>query len=284
MIVAPAPSPGSTATERMSAHMVILHIGDVVGKLGRRTFSALMPDLIEEHAPDLVIVNGENAAGGSGITGSTAEALFAAGADVITTGNHVWSQREAEKLLERDHRVLRPANYPPGTPGTGHGVFPSREDSEPLGAVNLCGRVFMRELDCPFRVADEVIDALVAQTPVIIIDFHAEATSEKMAFARYLDGRVGAVLGTHTHVQTADEQILPGGTAYITDVGMTGGIDSIIGVEVEPVLRRFTTQMPARFDPPRSGPAMLCAVLVEIDPETGRAWNIERIRREWASN
>lgn len=258
--------------------MVILHIGDVVGKLGRKTLSALMPELIDTYSPDLIVVNGENAAAGSGITSSTAEELFASGADVITTGNHVWSQREAQTLVERDQRVLRPANYPPGTPGVGHGVFPSRNTAEPVGVICLCGRVFMRELDCPFRGADEIIETMRSQTPVILLDFHAEATSEKMALGRYLDGRVSAVVGTHTHVQTADEQVLPGGTAYITDSGMTGATESIIGVEIEPVLHRFTTQMPARFDPPRSGPSVLCGVALEIDPESGHAWKIERIR------
>ena len=269
--------------ERMISHMVIMHIGDVVGKIGRRTLAALAPDLIEQYSPDLVVVNGENAAGGSGITSSTAEDIFAAGADVITTGNHVWTQREAQKLLERDQRILRPANYPPGTPGVGHGVFPSRKNAEPVGVMIFNGRVFMRELDCPFRGADEILGTMLEQTRVVLVDFHAEATSEKMALGRHLDGRVSAVVGTHTHVQTADEQILPGGTAYITDVGMTGGTDSVIGVEIEPVLRRFTTQMPSRFDPPGRGPAMLCGVVLEVDPESGNAWKIERIQRDYMS-
>ncbi len=264
--------------------MVILHIGDVVGRLGRRTLAQLAPELIEEHSPDLVIVNGENAAGGTGITDSTAEALFAAGADVITTGNHVWSQREAEKLVERDNRVLRPGNYPPGVPGQGHGVFSSRLNGEAVGVINLCGRVFMSEMDCPFQRADEIIDTMREHTRIIVIDFHAEATSEKLAFARYVDGRVSAVVGTHTHVQTADEQIFAGGTAHITDVGMTGATESIIGVEIEPVLKRFTMQMPARFSPPRTGPAILCGVVVEVDPQSGNAWSIERIRRRQEIN
>jgi len=260
--------------------MVVLHIGDVVGRIGRRTLARVLPDLIEEHDPGFVIVNGENAAGGTGITGSTAEELFAEGADCITTGNHVWAQREAFELLDKDSRILRPANYPPGVPGRGAVVMPAREPGLQVGVINLCGRVFMRELDCPFRGADALLEWMHEQTPMVFVDFHAEATSEKGALGRYLDGRVTAVTGTHTHVQTADECVLPGGTAYITDVGMTGAIDSIIGVELEPVLRRFTTQVPARFDPPKSGPAMLCGVVMDVDPATGRAWSIERIRRE----
>jgi len=260
--------------------MVVLHIGDVVGRIGRRTLARVLPELIAEHAPGFVIVNGENAAGGTGITGSTAEELFAEGADCITTGNHVWAQREAFELLDKDSRILRPANYPPGVPGRGAVVMPAREPGLQVGVINLCGRVFMRELDCPFRGADALLEWMRERTPLVLVDFHAEATSEKEAFGRYLDGRVTAVIGTHTHVQTADERVLPGGTAYITDVGMTGAIDSVIGVEPEPVLRRFTTQVPSRFDPPKSGPAMLCGVVLDVDPSTGRAWSIERIRRE----
>jgi len=260
--------------------MVVLHIGDVVGRIGRRALARVLPDLIEQYDPGFVVVNGENAAGGTGITGSTADELFAQGADCITTGNHVWAQREALELLDRDSRILRPANYPPGVPGRGAVVMPARQPGLQVGVINLCGRVFMRELDCPFRGAYVLIEWMREQTALVFVDFHAEATSEKGALGRYLDGRVTAVVGTHTHVQTADERVLPGGTAYITDVGMTGATDSIIGVELEPVLRRFTTQMPARFDPPRSGPAMLCGVAMEVDPATGRAWSIERIRRE----
>ncbi|HUS80574.1 MAG TPA: TIGR00282 family metallophosphoesterase [Armatimonadota bacterium] len=261
--------------------MVILHVGDVVGRPGRRAVSVVLPELVEEHAPDLIIINGENAAGGTGITASTAEELLNAGAACITTGNHVWAQRQAIKLLERDHDILRPANYPPGAPGVGSGLFESRHASGVrVGVINLCGRVFMSELDDPFRSADAEIQSLSAHTNVIVLDFHAEATSEKQAMGRYLDGRVSAVIGTHTHVQTADEQVLPGGTAYITDVGMTGASEGIIGVETETVLRRFTTLMPQRFEPPDGGPSFLCAVVVDIDGNTGRARGISRIRRD----
>lgn len=261
--------------------MVVLHVGDVVGRPGRNALRAILPELITEYDPALVIVNGENVAGGVGITAQTAEELFAAGADCITTGNHIWAQKEAAELVERDSRVLRPANYPPGAPGGGALVLPVRKGDLRVGVICLCGRVFMRELDCPFRAADGILSWMRQQTPVVIVDFHAEATSEKEALGRYLDGRVSAVIGTHTHVQTADERILPGGTAYLTDAGMTGAIDSIIGVAVEPVLQRFTTQIPARFDPPRGGPGVLCGVALEVDPATGRAWSITRIRRQY---
>jgi metallophosphoesterase (TIGR00282 family) len=260
--------------------MVILHIGDVVGKLGRRAISELLPPLIQEHDAGLVVVNGENAAGGNGITASVADTIFAAGADVITTGNHVWAQKEIEQLVEQDARLLRPANYPPGVPGSGAGIYPSRTDGVQVGVINLQGRIFMRELDDPFRAADEILDWMRQETPIILVDFHAEATSEKIALSRHLDGRVSACVGTHTHVQTADERVFPGGTAHITDVGMTGATESIIGVDIEPVVDRFLTQMPTRFKPPRSGPAILCGVVLEIDPETGRTWSIDRIRIE----
>lgn len=260
--------------------MVIIHIGDVVGRIGRKAVTALLPNLIAEHDAGLVVVNGENAAGGNGITSAVADGIFAAGADVITTGNHVFAQKQAEELLRNDASVLRPANYPPGAPGVGAGVFPSRTEGLQIGVINLQGRVFMRELDDPFRVADDILDWMRRETPIILVDFHAEATSEKLALSHYLDGRVSACVGTHTHVQTADEQVLPGGTAHITDVGMTGATESIIGVEIAPVLKRFTTQMPVRFQPPRSGPGVLCGVVVEVDPESGRAWTIQRIRLE----
>lgn len=261
--------------------MVILHIGDVVGKIGRRTLARVLPELRDEHAPDFIIVNGENIAGGTGITPNTAEELLALGADCITTGNHVWSQKQALELLARERTILRPANYPPGVPGVGSGLFETRPTAAAtIGVLNLCGRVFMHEMDCPFQVADAELRALTEHTRVVIVDFHAEATSEKQALARHLDGRVSAVLGTHTHVQTADECILPGGTAYITDVGMTGARESIIGVEPETVLRRFRLQMPQRFQPPERGPSFLCAVVVDVDQATGRARAITRIRRD----
>ncbi len=263
--------------------MKVLHVGDVVGKLGRKAVRMVMPDLIDEHAPDLIIINGENAAGGTGISRSTAEELFATGAGCITTGNHVWAQREALTLLEEDRDILRPANYPPGAPGVGAGLFETRTGTgAQVGVINLSGRVFMHEMDCPFQVADIEVEALAEHTKIIIVDFHAEATSEKQALARYLDGRVSAVLGTHTHVQTADEQVLAEGTAFMADVGMTGARDSIIGVRPETVLPRFLTQMPQRFKPPDSGPSFFCGAVVDIDEETGKARGIVRIRRDIA--
>ena len=261
--------------------MIVLHVGDVVGKPGRKAVRYFMPELIDEYQPDLIIINGENVAGGTGITTSTAGELMAAGAGCITTGNHVWSQKQALQLLDEDRDILRPANYPPGVPGTGAGLFEARSMSGlQVGVINLIGRVFMREADCPFRVADEQIEALKEHTDIIVVDFHGEATSEKQAFARYVDGRVSAVIGTHTHVQTADEQILPGGTAFMADVGMTGARESIIGVEMESVMSRFLTQLPQRFKPPTSGPCFLCAVIVEVDESNGQALRIERIRRD----
>ena len=261
--------------------MIVLHVGDVVGKPGRKTVRRFMPELIDEYQPDLIIINGENVAGGIGITASTAGELMAAGAGCIATGNHVWAQKPALQLLDEDRDILRPANYPPGVPGTGAGLFEARSMSGlQVGVINLLGRVFMHEMDCPFRVADEQIEALKEHTNIIVVDFHAEATSEKQAFARYVDGRVSAVIGTHTHVQTADEQILPGGTAFIADVGMTGARESIIGVEMESVLHRFLTQLPQRFKPPTDGPGFLCAVVVEVDESSGQALRIERLRRD----
>ena len=261
--------------------MILMHIGDVVGRLGRAAVRTLMPELQQQYDPDFIIINGENSAGGTGITASTAEELLATGASCITTGNHVWAQKQALELLQTEHNILRPANYPPGVPGVGAGLFETRPTGDMcVGVMNLCGRVFMHELDCPFRVADAELEALRERTRVIVVDFHAEATSEKQAFARYLDGRVSAVIGTHTHVQTADECILPGGTAYITDVGMTGAADSIIGVEPESVMNRFRLQMPQRFEPPRTGPSFLCAVVLDVDEQTGRARSIERVRRD----
>ncbi len=261
--------------------MMVLHVGDVVGKPGRKAVRCFMPELIDQYQPDMIIINGENVAGGSGITASTAGELLAAGAGCITTGNHVWAQKAALQLLDEDRDILRPVNYPPGVPGTGVGLFETRTMSGlQVGVINLIGRVFMREMDCPFRAADEQIEALKEHTNIIVVDFHGEATSEKQAFARYVDGRVSAVLGTHTHVQTADEQILPGGTAFMSDVGMCGASESIIGVEMQSVMHRFLTQMPQRFKPPTGGPTFLCAVAVEVDESSGRALRIERIRRD----
>jgi len=256
----------------------LLFIGDVVGRPGREAVKASLADLVRQHQVDFTIANGENAAGGMGITSSVADELFQAGVDVLTTGNHVWRQRDAVAFIESDHRVLRPANYPPGTPGRGGEVFVTAHSGS-IGVVNVQGRTFMHPVDCPFRAADSEIDHIRGRTNVIILDVHAEATSEKLAMGWYLDGRVSAVIGTHTHVQTADERVLPKGTAYITDVGMAGPRDSILGVKVEPVIRRFLTGMPAKFEL-ETGALMLNGVVVEISTETGTALSIERVAME----
>lgn len=255
--------------------MKVLFIGDVTGKPGRRLVAARLAELRRAHGVDVVIANGENAAGGMGITADAAAELLDAGVDVLTGGNHTWHHREAYELLDGSPNILRPANYPPGVPGRGAAVVRTSAGVE-VGVLNLQGRVFMPELDDPFRAAREEAEALRASTPIVIVDFHAEATSEKIAMGWYLDGRVTAVVGTHTHVQTADERILPQGTAYITDVGMTGPRDGVIGMAREIILERFLTQMPARFQV-ASGPAQLNAVLIASDGD-GRADSIERLQ------
>jgi len=258
----------------------IMLVGDVVGRPGRRAVQQLLPKLREEERLDFVVINCENAAAGFGITRRPARELIEAGADCLTSGNHIWVQKGMEELLDGEPRLLRPANYPPQCPGSGAGVFPTADDVN-VGVLNLQGRVFMTELDCPFRKADEEIKQLRAEgAQLIVIDFHAEATSEKLALGRYLDGRVAAVIGTHTHVMTADEQILPGGTAYLTDVGMTGPIeDTIIGVKSPEVLARFLTMMPQRFEVPKHGKARFSAVVFEYSLDTGRANHIQRLER-----
>jgi hypothetical protein len=253
----------------------ILFVGDVVGKPGRKAFRAAMPAMRAAHMPDLVIVNGENAAGGFGITEAVGRELFSIGAHVITTGNHVWDKREAVDYLTDEPRVLRPMNYPPGVPGSGSVVVQADAGGR-VAVINAAGRVFMQNFDCPFRTVPEEVARLRKETMVIFIDFHAEATSEKIAFGLLLDGTVSAVVGTHTHVQTADERVLPGGTAYITDVGMTGPRDGVIGVDPAQVLDRFLTQMPTRFNT-AEGPTVFSAVALDVDETTGRARSIERI-------
>jgi metallophosphoesterase (TIGR00282 family) len=224
---------------------------------------------------DFTIANGENAAGGLGVTPAVAEELLEVGVDVLTTGNHVWRHRDFAAFAESQTRVLRPANFPPGTPGRGSAVYVTA-NSGAVGVVNVVGRVFMDPLECPFRAADRETEALRGKTKLIVVDVHAEASSEKMAMGRYLDGRAAAVIGTHTHVQTADERILEQGTAYITDVGMTGPRDSVIGFKPEPVVERFLTGMPTRFEV-ASGPVIVSAVVAELDPESGRAKAIKRV-------
>jgi hypothetical protein len=255
--------------------MNILLFGDVVGKPGRRALARALPQLAETHRADLVVVNGENAAGGFGITEAIVREIIGMGAHMITTGNHVWDKREGVACLA-DDRVLRPANYPDGAPGRGTRILHLPSSGRTVGILNLAGRVFMTALDCPFRTADRLIDSLRAETSTIIVDFHAEATSEKEAMGYYLDGRVSAVIGTHTHVQTADARVLESGTAYITDVGMTGPRDSVIGMDRAAVLERFLTGVPQRFEV-AGGPCIVSAVAVRVDDETGRATAIESI-------
>ena len=256
--------------------MRILMVGDVVGKPGRQAIQEWIPQLKAEHHVDFIIVNGENSAGGIGITPDIATTMLDRnGIHVVTLGNHAWGKREIYSYLDAEARLLRPANYPPGSPGQGFGVFPSPAGL--VGVVSLQGRTFMEPVDDPFRAIDAILEILHKKTRMIFIDFHAEATSEKLAFGWYVDGRASAVVGTHTHVQTADERILPGGTAYLTDVGMTGPVDSIIGMRRDIVIPRFTGGLPARFEV-AEGDAQLCAVLVDIVPATGRASLIQRIQ------
>lgn len=256
----------------------VLFLGDVVGKVGRRLVAARATALAREHSCDLVAANVENIAGGAGVTPEKLTALVAAGIDVATSGNHVFAKPEALTRMGDMPRLVRPANYPPATPGRGWLSVASPTGVE-VAVVNLQGRVFMSDLDCPFRTADSVLGEIaeVSGAKVIIVDFHAEATSEKEAMGRYLDGRVTAVVGTHTHVQTADERVLPGGTAYLTDVGMTGPSDGIIGTRSEPVLKRFLSQLPARFEPATGG-GIIGGAVITADDRTGRAIGIQRIQ------
>ncbi len=255
--------------------MKVLFIADVVGKPGRRIVTRLLGKLRRELGVSLVTANGENGAGGYGLTAETADELLSSGIDVITSGNHIWDKKEFIPRLRDDSRILRPANYPPGNPGKGHTIV-TTTDGYDVGVLNLQGKVFMPSLDCPFRTAMRLIENLRKQTNMIVIDIHAEATAEKIALGRYLDGLVSAVIGTHTHVQTADEGILPGGTAYLTDVGMTGPTDSVIGVKTELALKRFLTQVPHRFQT-ADGNVRLMGAVVDIDDRTGRAVSIRRI-------
>ena len=248
-------------------------IGDIVGQPGRQAVKELLPGLRQQYGFSLVIANAENVAGGLGLTSTTAEELLSAGVDVLTSGNHIWAQKEIIPHLDGEMPILRPLNYPPGVPGRGYIV------NRQAMVVNLIGRTFMGDFDCPFRAIDQLLTEIKPKPPVIIVDFHAEATSEKVAMGRYLDGRVSAVLGTHTHVGTSDSQLLPQGTAYVTDVGMTGPIDSVIGMETEVVIQRFLTGIPHRMSVAK-GKTMFNAVLVRVDKESGRAISIDRIYKE----
>jgi hypothetical protein len=256
--------------------MKILFIGDIVGKVGRMAVKTLLPNLVTRYKIDLVIANGENAASGFGITEKTASEIFSAGVQIITTGNHVWDKKEAVSYITRESRIIRPLNYPPGTPGSGS-ILHTLPNGEKVAVLNVAGRVFMNTLDCPFRTTKVEVERIREFTNIIFIDLHAEATSEKMAFGYYLDGAVSAIVGTHTHVQTADERILPGGTAFITDVGMTGPQESVIGIEKEQIVDKFLDQMPRKYDV-ADGKAIMSAVVVEIDDKSGKAGAIQRIQ------
>ena len=255
--------------------MNLLLVGDIVGRPGRELVRRGLRAVIDAHEVDLVIANAENAAAGFGVTKDIGDSLLEAGIDVMTSGNHIWDKKEALDYIKAEPRLLRPANFPAGVPGRGSYVAQTG-DGRAVGVINAMGRVFMQPLDDPFAVVLREIESIRHRTRVIIVDFHAEATSEKIAMGWHLDGRVTAIIGTHTHVQTADERILPKGTAYLTDVGMTGPHDSIIGMEVEPSLARFLTGMPAKFEP-ATGNARLNAVFVAADERTGRATRVTRI-------
>jgi metallophosphoesterase (TIGR00282 family) len=255
--------------------MRILMIGDIVGRPGRELVRQGLASLVEHHAVDVVIANAENAAAGFGITREIGDQLLDWGVDVMTSGNHIWDKKEALDYIGTEPRLLRPANYPAGAPGNG-AYLARTKDGQSVGVINVMGRVFMPLLDDPFAVVLKEIEALKTRARVIVVDFHGEATSEKIAMGWHLDGKVTAVIGTHTHVQTADERILPGGTAYLTDVGMTGPHDSVIGVEIEAALGRFIKGLPTKFDTATGNPR-LNAVVVEADEQTGRATDIERI-------
>ena len=253
--------------------MLLLVIGDIVGRPGRQAIREFIPGLRQQYGLDLVIANAENAAGGFGLTVNTARELLSDGIDVLTSGNHIWAQKEIIPYLDGDMPILRPLNYPAGVPGRGYLIIGKTM------VVNLIGRTFMSNYDCPFRAMDKLLAELEPKPPITIVDFHAEATSEKVALGRYLDGQVSAILGTHTHVGTIDARLLPGGTAYVTDIGMTGPTDSIIGDDAEAVIQRFLTMMPHHLSVGK-GKAVLNAIMVGVDEDSGRATSIERLCRE----
>jgi len=256
----------------------ILFIGDIIGEPGRKTVARHVPKLVRERGVDCVIANAENAAGGFGVTPDVARELFSVGVHVITSGNHIWDKKEIIEYIKDEPRLLRPANYPKGAPGKGS-VVVTTASGEKVGVLQLMGRVAMPTLDCPFRVGKHEVDALRREVRTVIVDMHAEATSEKMAMGWYLDGEVSGVFGTHTHVQTADERILPKGTAYLTDVGMVGPTESVIGIKKEIAIEKFLSQMPRRFEV-APGPCVFSAVLFEVDTAMGKALSIERLRMQ----
>lgn len=258
--------------------MKVLALGDTVGEPGRRAIKEIVPRLVRDEAIDFVIVNGENLAGGSGITESTVIDLFSSGVNVMTSGDHIFRKKEGEALLENSSRILKPANYPAGTPGIGATVVEAKNGVK-VGVLNLIGRVFLKTVNCPFEIAAREVKKLRAHTPIIFVDMHAEATSEKVALGWYLDGQVSAVFGTHTHIQTADETILPKGTGYLTELGMCGPYRSVIGREIDQVLKMFLTQMPMKLDVARED-ARISGAIFEVDVETGKTTSIRRVHEK----
>ena len=254
--------------------MRILMVGDVIGRPGRAAFAKYTPKLRKEKNVDIVVVNGENSAGGKGITRKALDELLHAGADIVTSGNHIWDKKDVLEFIDREPFLIRPANYPEGAPGKGWCVYPWKAKN--IGVMNLSGRAFMPPMDCLFQKVEDILRELKGECDIILLDFHAETTSEKMAMGWYLDGRVNAVVGTHTHIQTADERVLPNGTAYITDLGMVGPWDSVLGVKTEIILEKFISGMPVRFDL-AAGPCVYSAVIVDIDDATNKTTGIERI-------
>ena len=254
--------------------MRILIVGDVVGRPGRKAFGKYTKELRQKHNIDIVIVNGENSAGGKGVSRKSLDELYAAGADIVTSGNHIWDNREVQGLIDDEPYLVRPANYPEGAPGKGWCLYPFKAKN--IAVIHLSGRAFMPDMDCPFQKIDDILSEIGDQADIKILDFHAETTSEKMAMGFYLDGRVQVVVGTHTHIQTADERLLPNSTAYITDLGMVGPWNSVLGVKSDIIIKKFTSCMPVRFDL-ADGPAVYSAVIVEIDDATNKAVAVERL-------
>lgn len=257
--------------------MNIMMIGDICGRPGRQAAAHYIPILKEEYNLDLIIANGENSAGGVGITAKVFDELLEMNIDIVTTGNHVWDKKEIFDFIDRETRLIRPANYPPGTPGHGYNIISIK--NRQVGIINLAGRTFMPPIDCPFRTANQIISEIQDLCEIIIIDFHAEATSEKLALGWYLDGKVSCVAGTHTHIQTADERILPQGTAFISDLGMVGPWNSILGVDKEPVIKKFLTGLPVRFNVAADDDTIFCAIIVQIDSHSNKANHITRIQK-----
>ena len=255
--------------------MRVMLVGDVIGRPGRKAFRENVQKLRKEKNIDVVIVNGENSASGKGLTRNSLDELYSGGADIVTTGNHVWDKKDVMEFIDSEPFLIRPANYPEGTPGKGFCLYPFK--AKTIGVMNLSGRSFMPALDCPFQKVDEMLKELQGECDMLFLDFHAETTSEKMAMGWYLDGRVNAVVGTHTHIQTSDARMLPRGTAYITDLGMVGPLNSVLGVKTDKIIYKFTTGLPVRFEVEESGPQVFSGVIVETDDKTNATTGIEPI-------